>query len=157
MSIENTLQLLAARLANVNPDPQPPPNRIWANPAEAVSLGDFPAIVLALAPSAEGQWSMEALGGYGRNDYSVAIWVFVGARSTGINELYARILPWPKAIADVLLQDLTLGGNVSFIGNANPSTSLFSWSPKFIQWADGQYFGLEIILPVTERHIQTIG
>lgn len=152
MDIANTLNLLAAKLQTCDPAPA----RVYANPAEAVSLGDFPCIVLGLAPNQENSWNMESLG-QGRNDYTVAMWVFVGSRQTGLQELYGRILPWPKAIADVLVADMTLGGQVAFIGDAQNSNNFFKYSPKIIPWGDGNYFGLEILLPVTERGVQTMG
>lgn len=154
MSIQNTLNLLRTKLLTANPSPQPAPAQVYSNPIEAVSLANFPCIVLGLAPGQENAWSFEDFE-QGRNDYTVALWLFVGSRTTGINELYSRILPWPKAIADVLTGDLTLGGNVAFIGDGQ--SGLFKYSPKMIAWGDGQYFGLEFLLPVTENHVQTMG
>jgi hypothetical protein len=157
MSIANTLTAIGNKLLLATPQTQPKLVRVYSNPAEAVNMADFPCAILALAPGQQNQWAFETAGGWGRNDYTVAIWLLVGARTTGINELYGRMVDWPKAIADVLAADITLSGQVAFIGDEHNSNQLFQWSPKLIPWADGTYFGLEFLLPVCERFVQTIG
>lgn len=153
MDIQATFTALANKLQTVNPAPQPAPVRVFANPAEAVSLADFPCIVLKLADGQRSKWATPA-NGLGRNDYVVSALVFVGARTTGIAELYSRVLPWPKAIADVLLSDITLGGQVEFLGNYDGG--FFQWSARLIKWGDGVYYGLEFLIPVCEQYVQQV-
>lgn len=155
MSVSDTLAALKTRLLTVNPTPQPAPARVYDRPAEAVSLGDFPAIVLSLAPGAEHAWREEALG-LGQHDYVVTAWVFVGPRGTGLAELLDRVLPWPQAIADVLVADLTLAGQVHSIGYKDDNR-LFTYKIGPIAWSDGDYFGLSFQLPVIEHRNQTMG
>ncbi len=146
---------LAVRLELVDPTPQPALAYVYADPAEAVSLADFPVGILTLAPQQAHTWREEAFG-LGRHDYTVAIYIFIGIRSTGLAELHSRVLAWPKPIADVLIADLTLGGLVHSIG-AGESDALFTYSIGEFQWSDGSYFGLKILLPVTEKAPQLMG
>ncbi len=154
MSVQATLDALKNRLLLAAPVGQPPPSVVYSNPIEAVSLANFPCMVLGFAPDVENSWGFIS-NSQGMNNYTVAIWLFVGTRQTSIQEIYGRILPWPKAIADVLAADLTLGGSVQFIGFGDDK--LFNYSPKAIAWGDGNYFGLEFHLPVVETHVQTMG
>lgn len=148
MSVPQTLQALATRLATLDATLLTPTSRIYADPAEALSLGDFPALVLALAPGTTQTWRQEALG-LARHDYTVALYVFVGARQTGLAELHSRVLPWPQALATVLVADLTLGGTVQWIGDGGDG--LFTYDVGPYQWADGEYFGLKCQIPITEK------
>lgn len=125
------------------------PTRVYPDPMEATSLGDFPAIVLCLAPVAEHAWKQEAMG-LSRHDYTVGLYVFLGSRNTDLAELHARVLPWPDAIGRKLIQDLTLGGTVMFLGYPSDNR-FFTYQIGPIEWADGTYFGIKAMLPVTEK------
>lgn len=156
MSVALAIAALAARMALVNPAPSPIPQRVYPDPAEAVSLAEFPSIVLTLAPQEDQQWHLLAQN-YGRHDYIIALYLFVGARQTGLPILHSLLLPWPKAIADILLGDVTLGGNVAFIGNGqDPMAPLFRYRIGPIEWSDGVYFGLKALIPITEAHNQPV-
>lgn len=149
MSLQTTLAALAARLQQIDPAVLTANHRIYPDPAEAVSLGDFPALVLAEAPQVQHIWRQEAFG-LARHDYTIALYIFVGARQTGLAELHSRVLVWPQALATVLFADLTLGGAMHQIG-AGDSDQLFTYTIGPINWADGEYFGLKCLLPVTEK------
>jgi hypothetical protein len=158
MSVSETLATLRTKILTVNPAPQPAPLNVFADPAEAVNVGEFPAVILALAPEVDHEWQQATAGGasLGEHDYEVMIYILVGARSEGLPALHSKVLPWPKALADVLIADITLGGTVSFIGDAERAR-LFRYRIGQIAWADGIYFGLKVWLKVQEMHSQTVG
>lgn len=150
-----TLQKLAARLRLVDPSPQPPPQIVYADPKGAVQLGEFPCVVLALAPQKDHTWRMHG-NDVAAHQYAVAIWVFVGGMNTPLAELHSRVLPWPKAIATALLGDITLGGTVDQIGMPD-SDVFFTYQIGPIAWGvdmSGKpltYFGLSVTLGVQEK------
>jgi hypothetical protein len=146
MSIANTIAELAEALKPIDPTPQPKPARIYTNPAEALTLADFPAIVLALAPNVENEWGSEATGPntLGQHQYIIAVYVFVGSReTTKLPELHSRVLPWVEPVAKALFASLTLGGSVYSIGPLR-----YQIGP--IEWADSTYFGIRFLLQITE-------
>jgi hypothetical protein len=148
MSIQTTLDYLQTLLGTMNPAP----NIVKNAPTESVSAAEFPMIMVMLAPQITNSWRIEA-SGYGRHTYFVTIYVFAGFRNTGITELHNRILGYPKAIADVLLSDMTLGGNVTFIGDGGGG--VFSYRYGEIGWGEARLWGLVVNLVVTEKHVQT--
>ena len=158
MSVSATLATLRTKILTVNPAPQPQPAVVFADPAEAVNLGEFPAVILALAPEVDHRWFQESVGnpGAGLHEYEVLIYILVGARSEGLPALHSKVLPWPKALADVLIADITLGDQVTFIGDPE-GRGLFRYRTGVIQWADGLYFGMKVWLKVSELHSQTVG
>lgn len=155
MSVATALTALGERLRTITSPAVP---IVYDNPAEAVSLGNFPCIVLALAPGdqARHEWRRKA-GHIGIHKYEAALWLFVGSRQAPLPELHARILSWPSALADALAPHLTLDGAVSFIGDGNPTGLLFSYQIGPIEWGDGVYFGLRATLPVSEVVQQAFG
>lgn len=154
MTVPLSFTRLKARLETITP-PYPPGGNLFvhANPREAVSVGDFPTIILALAPQIDQGWRIEALG-LGRHDYKIAIHVFLGPRQMPLNELHARALPWPALLAAALMADQTLGGAVMFIGPGDQGwdgTPFFTYRVQPIPWSDGVYWGIKALLPVTEK------
>jgi hypothetical protein len=155
MAVSEDFAALAQKLETVDPSPQPVPARIYPDPDEAISLADFPAIILTLALGQEN--TIEASTREGALEYfNVSIYVLVGARATGLPELHQRCLPWARAIAKVLMSDLTLSGLVETIGNRE-DFGLFTYTVGPIKWAGDDYFGLKIILPVLDRFQALIG
>lgn len=151
MTVATALAAIRTQLLTIT-SPQPPA-KVYADPKEATSLGEFPCIILALAPQVEHTWSTEAMGGgsgMAEHNYTAALYVFLGARSTPLNELHARSLGWPEAIFTALVADVTLGGVVTIIGDGE-SPVLFRYTIGPIAWADGIYWGLKCLLPVTEK------
>ena len=147
MSIQTTLDYLQTVLEKMNP----PLNVVKSEPTESVSPAEFPMALIMLAPQVSNSWRLEA-SGYGRHTYYVTIYVFAGFRNTGVTELHNRILGYPKTIADVLIADMTLGGNVTFIGDG--SGNIFSYRYGEIGWADLRLWGLVLNVSVTEKHVQ---
>jgi hypothetical protein len=147
MSIANTLSALKTRLEAVDPNPQPVPAAVFADPKEATSLAEFPCIILAVAPQKENSVWFEAPQN-GSDRYTVAMYVLLGSRETDLPELHQRCLPWSRAIAKVLFADMTLGGQVQFIGDGEGK--MFDWQSGPIAWGDEVYFGLKVFLPVME-------
>lgn len=132
--------------------------KVYSDPKEATSLGEFPCAVLALAPSpAQHGWREETMGGIGRHDYTVSCWLFLGARTTPLPELHSRTLPWPEAVARALFANLTLDGAVYFVGGGDEGNSLFTYSIGPIAWGDQELWGLTCQIPVTEKQIVTMG
>lgn len=147
---------LATLLATVDPAPAPAPVRIYEDPAEAMNLGDVPAIVLSIAPGMEHAWRQEALGqpGLGQHDYTIAIWCILGTRNTDLGELYAAAKYWPRAVAKVLGENLTLDGTVVSLGFRNENR-LFTYRIGPIPWGSDLYYGLTMLLPTRENVQQT--
>ena len=147
---------LATALATLDPSPAPAPVRIYADPAESMSLGDVPAIVLGIAPGIEHAWRQEAFGypGLGQHDYVIAIWCILGMRASDLGEVYALAKYWPKALARVLGANLTLGGAVQSLGYREENR-LFTYRIGPIPWGDGIYYGLTALLPIRENVSQT--
>ena len=155
MSVTTTLDALAARLRTVNPAPEPPPQLVLANPKGVVSLGEFPAIVLALSPTGRHTWGHHG-DGIALHRYTVAGWVFLGTHATSkLPELHARALPWPDALAAALLGDITLGGTIDQLGDEG--AGLFSYTVGPIRWAGNDYFGISFELGVQEKPRVEIG
>lgn len=152
MSIATTKDLVAARLATMT---SPALNRIYTSAVEAVSMDEFPVAIITLAPAVDHAQIEEAMG-FGRHDYQLAIWIFVGARSTGIEELQDRAELWPDPLMNCLAADLTLGGDATFIGYPD-TDALFTYRVGELLWADGQYYGLRVTLPVTEKRPVVMG
>lgn len=129
------------------------PKKVYADPKEATSLGEFPCGVLSLAAGVSHSWQTEAMGGnsgMAEHDYTVAIYWFVGTRETPLQELHSRVIPWPQAIFTALVADITLGGAVVHIGSgAGPE--LFTYQHGPINWGDQGLWGLKILLPVVEK------
>lgn len=127
--------------------------KVYTDPKEAVSLGEFPCAVLALAPQVD---HLQRAFSYDTrvHDYTVCVYVFLGARNTPINELHSRALPWSDAIAAAINADTTLGGAVQAAGAVSDDV-LFRYRIGPIPWADGVYFGLRIMLPVQAHEVTT--
>lgn len=161
MDVLDSLARIADRLRRIDPAPQPPPQVVYADPKGAIQLGEFPCIVLALAPQREHTWRMHG-NDVAAHQYTVAIWVFVGAQNTPLAELHSRVLPWPKALATALLGDITLGGTVDQIGMPD-SDIFFTYQIGPIVWGRDPlgkeliYFGLSANLGVQEKPSVTIG
>lgn len=163
MSVTTAIAALATALYAVNPAPQSPPRTgcIFTDPREAVTLANFPSIVICLSPSATHTWTEEALG-LARHDYTLAIYVFLGIRQTPLPELHARALPWPEAIMRVLANNITLGGVVNQLGfGGDPRMYTYRIGP--IPWGTGPegtplvYWGLTLQLPVVEKPPMEMG
>jgi hypothetical protein len=147
MSIANTLDYLQTLMGTMNP----PLNVVKNAPTESVTAAEFPMAMVMLAPQISNSWRLEA-SGYGRHTYYVTMYVFAGFRNTGITELHNRILGYPKAIADVLIGDMTLGGNVAFIGDG--VGNVFTYRYGEIGWGEARLWGLVVNIVVTEKVVQ---
>lgn len=140
-----------AELGPGDPDLARRPGRVLADPAEYVSLGDFPCGVLTLAPLVEHSWREEALG-LARHDYRVQLLWLVGARDlTGLPELHQRATRWAQPIARVLYRHLTLGDRVMFVGDGDAGNTLATYQLGPFDWGEGRYFGLKWSIGVTEK------
>lgn len=151
MSIDAALAALKVRLLTIT-TPQTL-KKVYDDPKESITLGEFPCAVLSLAPQVDHAWSTEAMGGgsgVARHDWTAAIYVFVGARGTPLPELHSRSILWPQPIFVALVADITLGGAVLHIGRGN-SPQLLTYQHGPIEWADGVYWGLKCLLPVVEK------
>lgn len=153
MSVAAALAGIATRLGTIT---SPLPKRIYADPAEAVSLGDFPCVVLGLAPAVPHEWRRKGVG-LGIHRFRVGIWVFVGSRQTPLPELHGRVLGWPEALADALAADMRLGGAADYIGSGQPTGPLFNYEIGPLEWSDGLYFGVYATLPVAQVKAQPAG
>lgn len=148
MSVTIALQALRTQLLTIT-TPQSP-KKVYADPKEATSLGEFPCIVLSLAPAVAHGWGFEAMNGVAKHDYTIAIWVFLGMRGTPIGELHSRTLEWPEAVFRVLAQAVTLGGAVNQIGDGT-SPQLFTYQIGPLEWGEQVLWGVKILLPVVEK------
>jgi len=151
MSIDAALAGIKTRLLTIT-SPQTL-KKVYDDPKESFSLGEFPCAVLSLAPQVEHSWSTEAMGGgsgVARHDWIAVIYLFVGARNTGLAELHSRSIAWPLPVFIALVADITLGGAVLHIGDGS-SPQLFTYQHGPIEWADGVYWGLKCLVPVVEK------
>ena len=132
---------------------------VYADPRDAGVIGAFPALIWALDPTVQHVWWCEAAGdpGLDRHTYTLAGYLFVGSRATGLAELHSRVLGWltPSgatglSLPGVLRRDLTLNGAVEFLGT--PDAELFRYTIGPMTWARGEYFGVRLWLPVTEKY-----
>ena len=159
MTVPVTLAALKTRLLTITP-PNPPGGAltVYPDPREVVTVANFPSIVLALAPQVEMAAGAGALG-LGRDDYIIAMYVMVGPRQMALNELHARVIPWPQLLLAKLAADLTLGGAVQFIGYGFGAGDyrLITYRIGAIPWGDGMYFGVKALLPVVEEMPLTMG
>ena len=155
MSIATTIAALKVRLALVDPATVDPATtqsklaRIYSDPAEAVNMGDFPLVVMYAAPQTQHMISEISVGS-ALDRYTVRMLLLLGSRTTGLEELHARVMPWPRAFATVLFADLKLSGAVEFIGSGDERGELFTWNYGPKAWGEGEYFGIAFDLPVTE-------
>lgn len=156
MTVALALGGIRTRLLTIT-SPQTP-KKVYADPKEATSLGEFPCGVLALAPGVTHAWETEAMGGgagVAEHDYTVAIYWFLGTRQTPIGELHSRTLPWPESIFRALVADITLAGAVLHIGPGD-SPRLFDYQIGPLDWGDGEFWGLKILLPVVEKPVGVV-
>lgn len=154
MSQSATLAALATVLQGITTPSAPA--KVYANPREATGLGEFPCIVLTVAPGASHTWNKTTMGnGTGNTIWShywtAGLYLFVGQRGTPLPELHGRILGWPESITAALNADLTLGHVVSTLGTGQPSQPIWSYQVGPIQWADGLYFGIKGQIGVREQ------
>lgn len=155
MSIKTTIAQLEALLTGLQSDAGDVLMRIFTATPEQPQPADFPAMVIEFSPEEEGAWKQEALG-LGRNDYRLQILIFVGAPAvTPISELHDAAIAWIKPLADKLVSNITLTGNVTFTGFPDSNITFAYWV-QAIDWNQGQFFGLRAILPVTEKIVQTM-
>lgn len=151
-----TIRRVAAILRMVDPTPEPPPMVVYEDPKGAISLGEFPCIVIALSPTATHQIAFQGAD-IGRHNYTLGIWVMVGAlNATNLPELHSRVLPWPSAIATALMADITLSGAVDQIGDTG-GDSFFTYKIGPIGWGKSEYFGVSIELGVQEKPAIAVG
>jgi hypothetical protein len=132
--------------------------KVYADPKEATSLGEFPCAVLSLAPGVAHTWGTEAAGGgsgLAEHDYTVAIWLFVGALATPLPELHSRTIPWSEAIFRALVADIRLSGAVIQMGDGQ-SPALFTYQIGPMKWAKNEYFGVRVLLPIVEKPVVTM-
>lgn len=153
VSIALTKQRIKARLQGIT-SPQAFA-KVYDQPKEATSIGEMPCAIISLTPQAEHTWRMAAVG-LGRNDYTLTIWIFVGNRSSNLGDLISRSELWIEPIADALFASITLDDAVEWIG-AGDSDALFTYQMGPIAWEKEEYFGLKLILPVTEKPDQEMG
>lgn len=127
---------------------------VLVGPPEGLTVADFPTAVICLTPGQQHNWTEEAMG-LARHDYSATIYVILGIRQTPLSELQARSLPWPEAIARVLVSHLTLNGTVNQIGyGGDPKITSYTLGP--IPWGMSNegtllYWGLTFTLPIIEK------
>lgn len=124
--------------------------KVYARAKEATDVGEMPCAIISLAGQEDHAWKMEA-SGLGRTDYTLTIYVLIGARASfPIGELTDRAEPWAEAIATELMADQRLGRGNLFLGSPTDNV-LFTYRMGVISWNKVDYFGLRLSLPVTEK------
>lgn len=145
-TVRMALGALKTRLETITSPARP---KVFADPKEAVSLSEFPCIVLGLDPTVKHAVTRKAQGLVLHRPI-VAMWLFVGTRQTPLPELHSRVLDWPDAITDAVLADQRLGNTVNGLGDGNIPGNIFDYQPGFISWADGEYFGITFRLALLQ-------
>lgn len=153
MTIAATIAALSTRFQAMSN----PPQKVYSDPQEALNLSVFPCVVMTLAPQLDMLWYQKDLG-QGGHDYTLAIYWLVGSRTlTPLPVLHSLVIPWVRPVADVIAADVTLGGAVTMLGSEQTPGQYFKYQVGSWAWGDGVYFGLRIMLPVTELVQQTQG
>ena len=156
MTLPVVLDALRTSMLTI-PPPTPPGGllTVYADPKDAVSGGNFPCMYLALAPLMEHGFKLETMGGVVRHTPTIAIYLSICTLQVPLNERHALLLPWPELITAALVARLKLGGAVQFIGN--DGEQLWTYRPQATAWADGMYWGLRGLLPVTDKIVMALG
>lgn len=137
---------------------------VYSDSRDAVNPTDFPSLWIFLTPGEKHSWRNFAFG-TGRNVYTISLWIFLGVRgqaSPPLSELFSRVKPYVRAIADILFANQHLGHSPNtnpeiLIGGAvNGGAELFTYSHGAQEFGDGQYWILEIELPIAENYTQTM-
>jgi len=144
MTIETTTQYLINLFSAMTPTP----NIVYDIPQEGFSVAEVPMVLVTLAPQANHTWTLEAAN-YARHTYFLTVYVFLGMRNEGVSGAYQRVLDWPVGLATALFRDMTLGGNVTFIGSG--AGQLFDYRYGEIVWGESRLWGLVINLQVVEK------
>jgi hypothetical protein len=156
MTVPDTFAALQAQLlANLSPTPQ----ALYSDPPEGITIADFPAIILALAPGMTHSWGTEAMGGnsgLGLHVYTIAIYYLAAARQSGLEQAHSLTLPLSEQLFDALGKDVTLSGAVTQIGDRN-GTDLFTYVAGPLTWGDGTYYGIKALLPIEEKPVKQLG
>lgn len=148
-AVMEAAEILDTDLLPGDPSMARTPSRVLVNPAESISLGDFPAGVLMLQAGADHLWKVEAVG-LGRHNYAIQLLWLVGARElTSIEELHIRATRWVEPLARAFFGGITLDNRVKFLGDG--SSSLFTYQIGPFDWGEGRYFGLKVRVPVVEK------
>lgn len=123
-------------------------------------LTSLPVVMVRFAPSYEQSWGRMRYGG-GVHRWGMRIDVYLSNVAPDTEEreaaLDAAFFPWPKALADCLYGDMTLGGTVKRIGYGTSWDELFpTIAVGGMRWRTREYWGGGFLLPVMQTHNQTM-
>lgn len=127
---------------------------VLMRPKERLNLEDFPAIVLSLDWQSQHEIQYHA-DTRSHHKYYLAIYLFVGAKGTDLDELHARVEPWPYLIFHALTPHITLGGDIEFLGSGENEVFL-PYKVGYFPWggATDTFFGCKFTLIVNEEGIE---
>lgn len=157
--VTDALAELKTILADVDPDPEDEPLHVWRYPAdyELIDLEHLPVIIVAQVVNQPRNWGF-ATYGRGAHLWQAEILCFLehgpltDDRASAVAEM--KHDPWPKAVADVLMQNLSLNGVARKIGDGE---SLFTYRIGHIHWWTGVYWGIRFVLPILNHPVQERG
>lgn len=139
----------------------PPEGRVWVHPRDHASIdhGEFPFVVVSKMNTEPGSWRHESFGvGLHVWDAVVAVYLAPGPIVvTNTDELTINALEdaneWYEALANQLMQNLTLGGTVKIIG-APDGDRLYEYITDNIIWDGNSYYGHLFIITVYQTVVQ---
>lgn len=154
--ITDALAALKTRLQTIT---SPIPKYIYADPAAAVSMADFPALILGVDPDREDHAFMRKGRDVAHYQFYAAIWLFVGSFQLGqLPVLHSTCLQWPIPIGVALLSDQRLSNSVSWSGDGGAVGTLFTHTgPQGFEWGDGNYFGMKFSLSLSIKMATAFG
>lgn len=127
---------------------------VLLRPKERLNLEDFPAAVLSLDWKSQHEIQYHA-DARSHHKYYLAIYLFVGAKGTDLDELHQRIEPWPYLLFHAFASHITLSGDIEFLGSGD--TEVFMpYIVGYFPWGGGTdaFFGLKTTLIVNEEGIE---
>lgn len=163
-AITDALNGLKTTVLTMNPTPQASLVNAWVYPTSyaSINLAALPVAIVSRVVGVVDSWGLKAAGvGLHRWRAEVLIPLAVGPLrypNEASAAAEAKQDTYEKALADVLFGDMTLGGTVLQIGEGGiPSGfKLFDCMINHMQWNQQVYWGFRFVIPISQKHIQTM-
>lgn len=149
MTISATLQQLQTVLKAMTNAPRV----ILIAPPEAVTMAEFPAVVMEVPDNVQGTLTMDNRG-WSRNQYFVKLYLFVGSlKATPYDQLNDRALAWIDKLRNVITPDSMAISNSVLTGKDETDQIVINYTKGQIPWGDNSqgYYGLICMLAFLER------
>lgn len=163
--ITDALDGLLTTVLTIDPSPRDSLVGGWVYPTSyaSISLATLPVAIVSRVVGVVDEWGIKATtAGIHRWSAEVLIPLAAGPlRYPNAASAAAETKQdtYEKAMADALYGSMTLGGTVMRIGgpSVEGSFKLFDCMINHMQWDQAVYWGLRFVIPVWQRHTQTMG